>query len=126
MSTKRPERHNHREGEGEGGGEGRHHDEADDCPMRPGKVDTVALDIRPLHDYEKSGVGHLSKVNCASRMKRAFSCNACKSPVFVRTTTYSVVFLFFFQYNSSTEVVKYTRFCFARALSFKSSSLCSK
>lgn len=30
--------------------------------MRPGKVDTVALDIRPLHDYESSGVGHLGKV----------------------------------------------------------------
>ncbi|CAM9835806.1 unnamed protein product, partial [Scytosiphon promiscuus] len=31
------------------------------CPMRPGAVDTVALDIRPLHDYESSGVGHLGK-----------------------------------------------------------------
>ncbi|CBN74844.1 conserved unknown protein [Ectocarpus siliculosus] len=31
------------------------------CPMRPGAVDTVALDIRPLHDYENSGAGHLGK-----------------------------------------------------------------
>ncbi|CAM9295298.1 unnamed protein product, partial [Ectocarpus sp. 13 AM-2016] len=31
------------------------------CPMRPGAVDTVALDIRPLHDYETSGTGHLGK-----------------------------------------------------------------
>ncbi|CAB1101133.1 unnamed protein product [Ectocarpus sp. CCAP 1310/34] len=31
------------------------------CPMRPGALDTVALDIRPLHDYENSGTGHLGK-----------------------------------------------------------------
>ncbi|CAM9422410.1 unnamed protein product [Ascophyllum nodosum] len=31
------------------------------CPMRPGPVDTVALDIRPLYEYANSGVGHLGK-----------------------------------------------------------------
>lgn len=63
MATRRPAQRQAGEGEGEAGhpdeeGGGRH----SPCPMRPGKVDTVALDIRPLHDYEKSGVGHLGKV----------------------------------------------------------------
>lgn len=32
------------------------------CPMRPGALDTVVLDIRPPREYEHSGVGHLGKV----------------------------------------------------------------
>lgn len=32
------------------------------CPMRPGPLDTVALDIRPSQEYTASGVGHLGKV----------------------------------------------------------------
>lgn len=69
-------------GDGEGGGgdgrEGaRDGKEAADgnrspCPMRPGAVDTVALDIRPLHDYENSGAGHLGKVreSCHSAARK--------------------------------------------------------
>lgn len=59
-------------GDGEGGGGDGREGEGDEkvaadgkrspCPMRPGAVDTVALDIRPLHDYESGGSGHLGKV----------------------------------------------------------------
>lgn len=49
-------------GLGMGGGSERGDGNRSPCPMRPGAVDTVALDIRPLHDYESSGAGHLGKV----------------------------------------------------------------
>ncbi len=65
--------------EGGGGEEEKHswngNRSSSPCPMRPGDVFTVALDIRPLEDYEKSGVGHLGKVNRTNQLtKRPFTC----------------------------------------------------
>lgn len=53
-------RQGNEEGNGAKGGRG----DSSPCPMRPGPVDTVALDIRPLNEFENNGVGHLGKVRC--------------------------------------------------------------
>lgn len=89
MATRRPEEQRGEGGRGEGGrgrrdlNEGGGSHSHSPCPMRPGKVDTVALDIRPLHDYEKSGVGHLGKVqrkrNRKSKSKSKSNGNRVKS-----------------------------------------------
>ncbi|CAN0209893.1 unnamed protein product, partial [Hapterophycus canaliculatus] len=63
MTRRRPPE-NHRGGSGgdeQEGEAGQGDGNRSPCPMRPGFVDTVALDIRPLHDYESSGAGHLGK-----------------------------------------------------------------
>ncbi|CAM9195457.1 unnamed protein product [Pylaiella littoralis] len=61
MTTRRRETHDEAEEGGGGGGGRKGGGSRSPCPMKPGQVDTVALDIRPLHDYESSGVGHLGK-----------------------------------------------------------------
>lgn len=52
--TRLPLQHDKKDQEGSGN--------TNPCPMRPGPLDTVALDIRPPQEFEESGVGHLGKV----------------------------------------------------------------